>query len=121
MKRLLPALLVLALPVSAFATSDTTPPASPGSVVHDVQPGMAGSDDMAAEMQKMAMGIELTGDPDIDFARSMIVHHEGAIAMAETLLEQGKDPELRALAEDVIEAQQGEIEFLSGWLEQNAQ
>lgn len=124
MKRLLPAVLVLALPVSALATSDTTPEASPGSVVHSVGEAPGAMHGMAAaDMEQMArdMGIEITGDPDTDFARSMIVHHEGAIAMAEVLLENGKDPELRAMAEDVIEAQQGEIKFLEDWLTRNGE
>ena len=40
-----------------------------------------------------AMAIEYTGDPDVDFARAMIPHHEGAIDMAEVLLANGKDPD----------------------------
>ena len=66
-----------------------------------------------------AMSEPGTGDADRDFARGMIAHHEGAIEMAEILLRYGKDPDLRALAEDVIEVQRGEIEFLQRWLAEN--
>ena len=49
----------------------------------------------------------------------MIPHHEGAVAMARIVLEHGKDPELRKLAEAIIAAQDSEIAFMKLWLEKN--
>ncbi|MGB3387841.1 MAG: DUF305 domain-containing protein [Pseudaminobacter sp.] len=70
-------------------------------------------------MDKMheAMGtMEYSGDPDIDFARGMIPHHQAAIDMAKVQLEHGKAPEIRKLSEDIIAAQEREIRQLEAWL-----
>ena len=70
----------------------------------------------ANEKMHMDMNVPLTGDADRDFAQSMIPHHQGAIDMARIVLEHGKDPELRKLAEAVVSAQEGEIAELKEWL-----
>ncbi|EKM0364697.1 DUF305 domain-containing protein [Cronobacter sakazakii] len=58
-------------------------------------------------------------DPDSDkaFAKGMITHHKGAIAMAETELKYGKDPEMKKLAKDIIKEQKDEIEQMNKWLD----
>jgi uncharacterized protein (DUF305 family) len=66
------------------------------------------------------MDIAFTGNADVDFVKSMIPHHQGAIDMAKTVLTFGKDPELRKLAEEVIKAQDGEIALMREWLKKNS-
>jgi uncharacterized protein (DUF305 family) len=67
-----------------------------------------------------AMAITYSGDADQDFVRGMIPHHQGAIDMAKVVLEHGKDPQIRKLAEDIVAAQEKEIADMNAWLTKNA-
>jgi uncharacterized protein (DUF305 family) len=66
------------------------------------------------------MDIEFSGNTDVDFAKGMIPHHQGAVEMAKIELQYGKDAELRKLATDIIAAQETEIKFMTEWLAANA-
>ncbi|RYF71479.1 MAG: DUF305 domain-containing protein, partial [Comamonadaceae bacterium] len=70
----------------------------------------------AASRMHTGMAISYSGNSDVDFARGMIPHHQGAIDMARVQLTHGKDPAMRKLAQEVIDAQEKEIRFLQEWL-----
>ena len=67
-------------------------------------PGMMSTEEMSSLAE--ASGAEF----DRLFLELMIVHHEGAVAMARTELEEGMFPEALAVAEDIIAVQEDEIE-----------
>lgn len=74
----------------------------------------------ANDKMHAGMDIAYTGDADIDFMRGMIPHHQGAIDMAKVVLQHGKDPAIRKLAQDIIAAQEREIGEMQAWLKKNA-
>lgn len=51
------------------------------------------------------------------FARDMAVHHAQAVEMGEAIRFRTADPELRALATDIVLAQQTQIGQMTGWLD----
>src|SRR5215204_5287940 len=53
---------------------------------------------------------------DIMFATMMIPHHQQAVDMSELAIEKTTDPEVRALAEQIRDAQAPEIELMESWL-----
>jgi uncharacterized protein (DUF305 family) len=78
----------------------------------------AASAAFAAANEKMHrdMSIDYTGDPDIAFLRAMIAHHQGAIDLANVILEYGDDDEIARLAQEVIAEQTAKIARMREWL-----
>ena len=56
-------------------------------------------------------------DGDTTFAQMMVIHHEGAIEMAQLAAESATTAEVRELAERIAAAQGPEIELMTSWLE----
>jgi uncharacterized protein (DUF305 family) len=75
--------------------------------------------DMHASMQQMWADMHRdppSGDADIDFLTMMIAHHWGAVEMARLVLAAGRDPLVRALAEEMIAVQGAEMAGMRGRL-----
>ena len=73
--------------------------------------------DMDSMMQGMMSSISDKEGKDFDkaFLSEMIIHHQGAVAMAELVLEKSSNEDLRKLANDIISAQNQEIEMMQNW------
>jgi len=71
--------------------------------------GHGGMEGMLSDEQIAALGGAEGADFDRLFLEGMIAHHEGAVAMAEDVKADGDDPELTALADEIIAAQEQEI------------
>lgn len=52
---------------------------------------------------------------DAQFIDGMIMHHQGAIAMAQQALDNAEHAEVRQMAEGIISAQEAEIGQMEGW------
>lgn len=74
---------------------------------------------MMISMPAMHEGMMME-DADVAFACGMIAHHQGAIDMAQVLLEHGDDEQMIELAGEIIAAQVAEIEHMTTWLAENA-
>lgn len=117
MKKLMTFITLSAVAISNYAQANEQP--------HQAHMNMSMSTDSAMQQELMQgmnqmnqdmMAAAQYKDPDVAFAAGMLPHHIGAVKMAEVELKYGKDPEMRKLAEDIINAQQAEIKQMQKWL-----
>lgn len=69
------------------------------------------------QMMDKMNAMQMTKDPDNDFAMMMMMHHQGAIDMANAELKDGKDVTLKEIAQMMITAQTQEIAQLDAFLQ----
>jgi uncharacterized protein (DUF305 family) len=71
--------------------------------------------EMKAEMTAMHhnMMVGYTSDPDYDFAKMMMAHHQGAIGMAKIELERGSDATAKAEAQEILQQSDSMMELQS--------
>jgi uncharacterized protein (DUF305 family) len=75
------------------------------------------------QMRRMGMMMdpqEIANKEPFDkaFIDAMIPHHQSAIEMAQVALENSNNPKIRELAENIVSAQQEEIEQMTRWRQQ---
>jgi uncharacterized protein (DUF305 family) len=107
--------------VSAPAQAQTAPAMAPSASMPmgQMHKGAAGPHDMKAAMMMGMDGMQkmpMSGNTDKDFAMMMKMHHQQALNMAEMELANGKSPEMKAMAKQIIVAQKKEIEQFDRWL-----
>jgi len=80
--------------------------------IHDM-PGMhhmgTGEDGMLSDSAIADLKMATGADFDRQFLTGMIAHHQGAIAMAQDVLDGGKNPDVHILATNIITSQTAEI------------
>jgi uncharacterized protein (DUF305 family) len=107
---------------SGRTSTETTEPSSPNSsgmaqMDHGSMSSPSDSNAMPMDHSSM-MSMDLgTADENFDlrFIDGMIPHHEGAVAMAQEALQKSNRPEIKQLAQEIIDAQEQEISELKEW------
>ena len=95
-------------------SSDTTQSLEQGSMV---KLDMASGSDMTTAMHVMLTTIQdKNGDAfDKAFLSQMIIHHEGAVAMAKEALAKSHNKDILTLSAQILETQQAEIKEMKLW------
>ena len=120
------------MPAKEVATTSTEMPENHEDMNAHAGHDMAGGDAMADEMQTTDILKDYTksmegmhdemmisvvyNDPDTAFAKGMLGHHRGAVDMAKVELKYGTNDAMKALAQEIIAAQQAEIDIMNKWL-----
>ena len=106
---------------SAQAAPAIAEPGMPGMAMRHANPLTAAQQAYMAGMDRMNrdMAAPMGGDADKDFVAMMIPHHQGAIDMAKVQLQYGRDPQLRAMSEGIVKAQEAEIADMRQWQSNN--
>lgn len=94
--------LALAVVLSACASPEGAPAAS--------SPSSAPSQSAAASVD------DSHNDADVAFTQNMVVHHEGAVLMADLAVRTASTAEVKNLAERIAAAQDPEIREMQSWL-----
>ncbi|MFV9507172.1 MAG: DUF305 domain-containing protein [Oscillochloridaceae bacterium umkhey_bin13] len=98
--------VLLGLIILALTACTANAPAAPAAAPTMDHSSMAGMDH----------GTNSADEPyDAAFIDAMIVHHEGAVVMANQALAEAERPEIRAMAEEIIRAQEAEIGQMQAW------
>ncbi len=117
-------LLIVGLGVGyGVGAAKTTPPPSQNvsSGMHMMPNGSMMGDnsmgDMGGAMDDMMAGLQGKKGDEFDkaFLSGMIMHHQGAVAMAEAALKDANHAEIKQMAQNIISAQTSEISQMQQW------
>lgn len=78
-------------------------------------PDLSPTEGMHMDMGPMEVAEDATKPYDLRFIEAMILHHEGAIGMAQDALKNATRAEIRKLAQAIIAAQEAEIVQMQQW------
>ena len=115
-------LVTFCLITAAHAATDVAKEPSTSMSKEAMEKGSGGSDEMMKSMKTGMEGMEdlkMSGDTDKDFAMMMKMHHQKALDMAQMELDQGKSPEMKKMAKQIIVAQKKEIAQFDRWLDKH--
>ncbi len=108
-----------------FMNNDTPDTSNVSEGVHQMADGTMMADEemmnngMSMEQMMADMNTALVGkvgrDFDMAFVEQMIIHHQGAVEMAQLALQYAESEEVKKLAEEIISAQTKEIELMNSW------
>lgn len=106
------ALSTLTFGLAACTGGNPAAQQSPTSTVTAQSPGsMAGMDHSSMNMDLGPKDQNF----DLRFLDAMILHHQGAVVMAQDALQKSNRPDIKQLAQEIIAAQEREIQQMQGW------
>lgn len=109
-------LITLFITQSSVFNKKVNQPAQEEEITHIQEQSKAKTEMMMGMDQVVGMLENKSGDElDAAFINMMIPHHEGAVAMAESVVNRGNHSELKMLAQKIIDSQQKEIMQMKEW------
>lgn len=101
-------------------TNGNTQASNPSPVAQNSKDPMPGMDHGSGMVQGADHTMTMDLGPqdeyfDLRFLDAMILHHQGAIEMAQAALQNSTRPEIKELAQTIIAAQQQEIQQMQDW------
>jgi uncharacterized protein (DUF305 family) len=101
----------------AAATPTTEEAQAASHAGHDMTGPAPGDQAFAASEAKMHEKMAAASGQTLDqaYVAKMIAHHEGAVAMARVALGESRDPDIRRMAQAVIDTQTREIAEMKAW------
>lgn len=112
---------VAGTPANSVPTLETTVVANPTTApttTSEIGQGSPQATSESASGETMGEHQMAMGEFDQMFIDMMVPHHQSAIEMAKIIQEQGENPELKQMAESMIQSQQTEIDQLRQWRQQ---